>query len=92
MKKFWEIDTLAMLVFGSTPYNKLVLSYNHLVIGYNHLVQDVTKWLMLGCSTGCPQNKYSHVWEAITQAKMALQSKLMWVLKSTLNSLSDGHF
>ena len=38
------------------------------------------------------QKKCSHVWEAVTLAKITLQSKVRWVLKSTCDSLSDGHW
>ena len=38
------------------------------------------------------QKKCSHVWEAINPAKKVLQSKVRGVLKSSGNSLSDGHW
>ena len=40
---------------------------------------------------GVPK-KCSHVWEAITPPKMALETKVGWFFKSSGTPLSDGHW
>ena len=47
---FEDIESFRNWHFGFTPYNQLVLSYNHLVIFITIWLQDVTNWLISGCS------------------------------------------
>ena len=47
---FEDNETFRNWHFGFTPYNQLVLSYNHLVIFITIWLQDVTNWLISGCS------------------------------------------